>query len=332
MNSHWFRQNKLLVTLTAVFVVVLGCEIWLLWKHYTAHKQVDAGLAAEMQQLQALQNYTPTPNDSNVAVAGKNHELLAKFNGELDSRLASITKPTANIKNNILFAQHLRKDIARLEDRVKAAKISTPNNWRFGFRRYTTNVPDKGLPNVILAIGEQLNVVKKLTDLMIESRVEQIYAMKRVEIEPLPPGVGRGGETLAPEAIKFPSGKDYISFPFELDFACRASVLQGVLNRIATSDKFFAIQFLTIKQEVVRKQPDEIAATDAAAAPKEEDDEDDHKKTTTTPEWEPRLRVNMRLAFIMKSSDEKTDGLLNEMGLVLGDNGQLRAKEKEPKR
>jgi len=148
----------------------------------------------------------------------------------------------------------------------------------------------------------------------------------------LPPGVGRGGETLAPEAIKFPSGKDYISFPFELDFACRASVLQGLLNRIATSDKFFAIQFLTIKQEVVRKQPDEIAATDAAAAPKEEDDEDDHKKTTTTPEWEPRLRVNMRLAFIMKSSDEKTDGLLNEMGLVLGDNGQLRAKEKEPKR
>jgi len=296
MNAHWFRQNKWLVSFLAVFAVVLVILLWQVWAHYAAYKQTQAALEEKIAHLQRLENANPTPNERNVAICDENHKQLREVQRALFALLlrAAKVQPT-KIDSNIEFAQQLRKTIARMEENVAKAGIAIPPDFRFGFKRYATTIPRKGLPRVLLEqLGKQLLVVEDLVSQMIEARVEQIYAIKRVEIEPLPPNVSLGEDAL-PETRLVHAQEHYTSMPFELRFACSGSALQSFLNRIARDEKFFVVTVLNVEQEVVEKRPEGSAAS---VPPEGPTPDDGTKVVVLTPDRTPRLRVTMRVEFV----------------------------------
>jgi len=300
MNTRWFKQNRLLVGFVVAFVVVFGYVGWLLWGQYGVYKQVRASLNEKLAQLEQLQNNNPTPTDSNITLGDENHKHIHEAQRELNQLVLRITAaPPARFANNIEFAQHLRKTVAQMEDSARKARMFVPKDFRFGFTRYATTVPRKGSSVILERLGKQLLVIQKLTAFMIEAGVEEIDAIKRVEIEPLPAGVSPGEDALA-DSITIHPQEHCISMPFELHLGCSAPTLQNLLNRIATSDKFFVIRFVTIEQEVLERKTDEteaplpLPATTDSTAPTDTET----KPAPPAVERPPRLRVNVRLDFI----------------------------------
>jgi len=299
MNTTWLRQNKLLTIFVMVFVVVFGFVGWLLWGQYGAYKEARASLSEKLGQLERLQNNNPTPTDSNVTLSDENHKRLQEAQRGLSPLvLRAAAVPHTRITSNIEFAQDLRKTIARMEDKAQKANIVIPPDFRFGFKRYATTVPSKKLPKVMLErLGKQLLVVEELVTLMIEAHVEQVFAIKRVEIEPL-----ERGATLGEDALRvLPAAhqqEHYISMSFELQFACSAKALQDLLNRIATDDKFFVMRLLTIEQEVIEKKTDEMRGTAKETTGAQTPLDPETKIVVETPNRLPRLHVIMQLDFI----------------------------------
>ncbi len=268
MITRWLKENRLLLAFVVVFVTALGALSWYLWGKSDTYKQTKTNLVEKLTQLELLLNNNPIPTTTNLKCAIVNctrlkealHELqrfVICTNGfsSYDSKFAS---------SNIELAQHLRKEVAKMEGDMEKAKIVIPKDFRFGFKRYATTVPQKNLPPVMLEhLGKQLIVVRRLTAIMIKSGVEQINAIKRVEVEPVPAGLALSEDALPDLLVSHPQ-EHYISMPFELQFACSAKSLQALLNNIATADTFFIVRLVTMEQEVLQKNTD---ATEAPEGP-----------------------------------------------------------------
>jgi cell division protein FtsB len=290
MNRAWFKQNKFLVMFVVAFVVVFGYVGWLLWGRYGAYKQTQTSLDEKLAQLQRLENNNPTPTENNVILSEENLKHIQEAQRNLTKLLIRAGVRPAKYTNAIDFAQNLRKTVRRLEDNAVKAKIEIPKNFRFGFTRYATNVPDKKHGAQLLdRLGRQLIVIQELTGLMIEAGVEQIDAIKRVEIEPLPRGAPLGEDALTDTLSTHPQ-EHYLSMPFELHITCSAKALQDLINRIATSDRFLVIRYIGVDQESFQRKTDETA--EAAPAPAEP------AAALPVLDRPPRLHVIARVDFI----------------------------------
>lgn len=303
MNTRWLKHNWLLLTFVVSFIVVFGLVGWQLWGQYGAYQQTQTTLAEKQGQLDQLQNNDPTPTEANLEVVNTNLKRLQAIQKELQLLvLRDAMFSSAASSNNIEFTQHLRKTVEALEDRVEAAKIAIPKDFKFGFKRYATSVP-KPDPQLLERLSKQVAVIQKLTTLMIESGVEEIDAIRRVEIEP-----GVPADDALSDVVLVQSPEHYVAMPFELRFVCDAKPLQTLLNKIATADVFLVVRLVTLEQEALLKRTDPmmgglppmresllppprflpgVPATGADSVP-----------TTAEPTRPPRLRVQVRLDFI----------------------------------
>ena len=256
MNTRWLKQNQLLLMFVVLFVVVFGFVGSKLWGKYDAYQNIQAALAEKQSQLDQLLNNDPTPTDANKLATEENFKLLQEQQHQLHQLVTqNAAASSKSFKNNIQFADYLRHTVEAMEANAYKAKIIVPKDFKFGFKRYATNLP-KNNPRTLERLGKQVAVVEKFITMMIESGVEELDSIRRVEIEP-----GPLGEDSLPDSVSIHPQEHYSAMPFELQFACNAKPLQTLINKIAAADTFFVIRLVTIEQEAVQKNPDQPAPT-----------------------------------------------------------------------
>jgi hypothetical protein len=291
MNTRWLRQNTLLVGFIAAFLIVLAVVGWLLWGQYDIWQATQTELTDKLSRLEQLQNNDPSLTEDNVAIAGENEKRLQETQQQLQQKIGRVKIPLSTITNNIEFTKHLRGTINHLEAKTTAAKISIPKDFKFGFRLYATVAPRNNQER-LERLAIQVSVVQKLTELMIENKVEQIESIRRVAIEPST--VIAGDDDILADSISIHLQEHYEAMPFELQFLCSADALQKLLNQIAAADKFFFVtRLVTIEQEAIQKKPETTDVTPGADTGTMET-----APVIVTPDRPPRLRVKARLDFI----------------------------------
>lgn len=253
MNLSWLKRHLVVLIFVTAFVAILGLIIWLERTASDEEDSIEAELADQQEQLQAVQSHNPYPSSENIKALNQDRQQLQDLFNSLRQELSGDSVPEVQLDNEIDFSQRLRVTLQDLGDAASKANVTTPPDFAYGFSRYVAAFPCRNPPakpedcqRVLALLAKQLAVAEKLSLMAITNGVDAITEVHRTEVEPGPPS----GDALPVPIVHDPKAL-YDSMPFELQFVCSPVALQAFLNSLSRSDWFFAVKTLKITTESV---------------------------------------------------------------------------------
>jgi hypothetical protein len=245
MNVKWIKQNLAVVIAVGVFVLLLAGAIWLQLQTSARGTELEAELAGQRARLQGLLSAKPFPARENIDVIRRDYDRLSQQYQALTQAVSRSSIQVPDLRP-VTFSQQLTKTLDRLAKDAGNARVTVPSPFAYGFSRYVTTLPASNLPEaeqkrMLGLLYKQLLVVEKLSELLFNSHVQEIKAIRRVEVEP---------GTASPDALDATIMNDpkvlHQTLPFEFEFVCSTETLRAFLNSLSQSDLFFAIRTLKV--------------------------------------------------------------------------------------
>jgi hypothetical protein len=299
MNAKWLKQNALMVGFAAVFLVLLGGEIWLQQMAAGKSAEVDASLEEQMSQLQHLFQSKTAPTRENIEIVKKDREQADRLYSNLLATVSQSRNETPPDLRPVGFLQLMASSFNRLRQAADASpnRVKLQDGFAFGFQRYAgppatlpaRNLPPEDARRILNLLVRQLAAIDQISTLLITNGVDDINQIHRAEVEP-------GGPT---EAVGLAISNDpkamYQVLPFEFQFTCKSEALRGFLNSLTQSKWFFVVRRLQIAGEA--------PAMEKASAPS-----GGHGGAAVTPTPTPlkraQLSVTARIDLIEFSKEE----------------------------
>jgi hypothetical protein len=272
MNTKWLKQNAMLLGLGAVFALVLGGLIWLQQQAAGKRQEIDNQLAEQMSELDHLRAMKPAPSRENIEILKQSGQKLDRLYKDLIAAVGDSQIQTQEVARPVGFLQSMSSRFARLRQSAETAGVKLPEGFAFGFSRYagpTPTLPARGLSDeetkkVLTQLMKQLRAIEKLSELLIESRVDEVIQIRRAEVEPGSP---------SQDALEIPITTDpkglYDTLPFEFQFTGTTPALRTFLNNLSKSEWFFAVRRVQITGEApsaATSTPVTASSSEAAAA------------------------------------------------------------------
>jgi hypothetical protein len=269
MNTKWLKNNALLLGFVTAFLVVVGALVWLQQGAAAKVQEIDNSLNEQVAQLSHLRELKPPPTRENIDVYKQNRQELEQLYSDLLSVVSRSQIQTQEFVRPVGFLQLMASRFARLRQGAEKAKVKLPDGFAFGFSRYAgppPTLPARGLSeaettNVLTQLTKQMAAIEKLSDLLIQSRPDEISQIRRAEVEPGSPSQDAMDAPVSSKGL-------YDVLPFEFRFAGTTDALRTFLNNLSQADWFFAVRSVQVtgEQPAAPTGTGEIAA--AAAAPK----------------------------------------------------------------
>lgn len=258
MNAKWFKQNLTVVIAVALYVAVMGLIIWQQQRASGRTQEIAAQLEEQQMQLRSILNSKPFPSQENVRVLRTDREQIDQQYDALHQAVCVSSLQIPQADRAIDFFGVLAQRVGLLRQHARAGNVRIPDNFSFGFGHYASVPPATEDKAVLALLSKQLAAVQKLTDTLIASRVDEILAIRRADVE----GGGSGGDVLNEPVAHDPNAL-YQVLPFEFQFVGRQAALQQFLNALLQLDCFFTIHTLKITTEGVET----ASATTGGARP-----------------------------------------------------------------
>ena len=259
MNPRWLKQNLVTIIVLVVAALFIGVTVYFERQAASGKQQIEDELADQQQRLEQLRHGNPVPpSPDNLQSVKRDFEQLQQLYQSVQGAIGHSAVEPPKMKDEIEFGQVMRETIARLDELAAKNHVKIPDGFTFGFSRYgpqsqspfpCRNPPAKpeDCQKLLTLLTKQLLVIEKVSDLAIDSGVEEIVAIRRPDVEPTG-GVGGSADALAAAIEQDPKAL-YHTYPFEFQFACGAKALQTFLNSLSKSDWFFAVKLLKIDTE-----------------------------------------------------------------------------------
>lgn len=270
MNLKWFKKNLTLVIGATVFVLLLAGLLG--WQHQKRAKQqqVEERLAEEQQRLESLRASRPFPSRENVEILRGDKTTVSELYTNLTVKIGA-TRVDAPLLPPVEFHQRLAQRLRRLEQQARAAGVTLPESFAFGFSRYVGTLPGHRIANreerdeIMVLLAKQLQVVEELGRVLMQGRVSELRYIHRVDVEP----GGSGADAVTAPIRKDPQGL-YVAMPFEVQFVCGTDSLRQVLNAFTETPWLLNVRRLVVTAEAVdsAKTAKDIAGVDLAKATK----------------------------------------------------------------
>ena len=255
MKTNWFKQNLLNLIIGLVFVALFGAALWFMYQATTEKSQVESDLQVQQEQRDTLAGARPFPSQKNIDALRTDRERLQQLYEQLYTSVSTARMERIKLARGVDFVEFLRKHQTLLRTAVDGHNVKVPASFSFGFSRYTDAFPCKSMGSTPAAkqecqrllsqLAKQVLVVDKLTGLLLDSGVEEITEIRRVEIEP----GAASTDTLAANLVEDPKAL-YSRMPFQFTFICGTSKpLQAFLNTLAQSDWFLVLRNLRVETE-----------------------------------------------------------------------------------
>jgi hypothetical protein len=227
------------------FLLVLGALVWLQQQAAAKRQEIDNQLAEQLSQRDHFVQATPPPTRENIDILKRDREHLDLLHNEMLTAIGHSQLQTQEVIRPGGFLQLMAAQIGRLRQSAEKNTVKLPEGFAFGFSRYvgpSSRPPAYGLSeqettNVLARLQKQLRAVEKLSQLLIESRVDEIAQIRRSEVEP-----GSSSQDALDIPISVDPKGSYETLPFELRFACTTEALRTFLNSLSKSDWFFAVR------------------------------------------------------------------------------------------
>jgi hypothetical protein len=249
MNTKWLKQHAVLLGFVGAFLVVLGVLIWLQQQAAAKRQEIDNQLAEQLSQRDHFLEAKPPPTQENIKIEKQNRQQLDRLYNDILTAIGHSQLQTQEVIRPGGFLQLMASQFAGLHQLAEKNTVKLPDGFAFGFSRYvgpSSAPPARGLSeqdttNVLAQLQKQLRAIEKLSQLLIESRVDEIIQIRRAEVEP-------GSSN--PDALEIPISADskglYETLPFELRFTCTTEALRTFLNSLSKSDWFFAVRSMHV--------------------------------------------------------------------------------------
>jgi hypothetical protein len=250
----WIRQHLMLTLAGIVFLAGMGVTIWFQLQSADKGRQIEEDLQQKKQALDALRRKEIFPSVENLGILKRDHSQLVAQYGTLKQAVGNSSIEVPYLARPVEFQQLLAETITKLRTACLMASNNVPQGFAFGFSGYTGRMPadsvrdEKEKRRILNLLGKQLKVVEKLTLLMSECKVEEIRAIRRAPAETI------GDPDALDASVSVEEGSLYQSLPFEVQISGTAESIQAFLNKLATSDWFFAIRHVHIQLEIVEAE------------------------------------------------------------------------------
>jgi len=247
MNLRALQKHLIMIIAGTVFLVALGGIIWL-WQRAAAEKaDIVSQLEDQQAQLNSLLATKPAPSPENIKALKDEREQVNELFAKLQEGTLRPTIAATSLENGDQFRQLLNETVTRLESQAGRNRVKIPDNFRFGFSRYESESPCK--PGVspeeckktLEPLGKQLFAIEKLSDLLMESHIDEITHIRRTEVDP----GAQGTDALDVQFTKDPKGL-YQLYPFEFEFICDTKALRVFLNNLANAQSIFTVRAVKI--------------------------------------------------------------------------------------
>ncbi|MFQ3670020.1 MAG: hypothetical protein SNJ84_01025 [Verrucomicrobiia bacterium] len=301
-----------LIVFGALFVVVggLGGGFW-----YWAASELDTARSVREQvttKLTAMDRRPILPVQKNLdALTEKKNEFAAILDNALpglkarNAAFAEVVtawqdgRPSAGLSPDG-WKRLMNERRQALDKEAADRKVKIPENFYYGFSRYRLPNPEAQFTP---QLGVQLVAIDRLANILIESRVESIRAIRRVYFEePARAGGPPAGEEALPGAILQDPLKLYWVYPFELSFRCTTPQLAQVVNAIASAPELFIIRFIQVENEVTEVKRRSAIQTQLATEVRQTG------KLFVTVAGDELLNIRLRVDLILWAEGEPSAG------------------------
>lgn len=261
------RKHMILVVGGGTALVLMLVALFMLYRFYRAYDRVNMGLQSTMGQLRTLQDRAPYPSRGNVKITQTNLVVFQDyFDGLFKSLREGQIEPVE--MEAAKFTPLLRDGILRVSKRAQDKGVKLPTAFAMGVERYKQGALPSGadVPRLVV----QLKTLEALCDMLIDSKVSEIVAVKRAVFEQggatqeTPSGdagrYGRWGpgagapavdaapaETTSAEVVDS-SGLFSVEH-YTLEFKCHERSVWDILNALAKSKLFTVVTSASIAND-----------------------------------------------------------------------------------
>jgi hypothetical protein len=247
----WYRENRWLGNFLIAFAAGLLIALWFLFDAKGEFSDASGQFNEVAIERARLEHLNPFPNEENFRKTQTALETygatLNKTKEELKSQVAPLTPMAPNE-----FQSRLLEATSNVAEKARANRVKLPENFHLGFDEFTASLPDTAASALL---GQELNQVEMLMNILIDNRVDAITDLKRV----VPPAQATTA-AVSPAARKpLPEAAKVIDRAVvDLAFTASPSALRKVLNQIASFDRqFFIVRTLHVRNQQQKGPPRE---------------------------------------------------------------------------
>ncbi|MGB0579090.1 MAG: hypothetical protein ACPGVU_05245 [Limisphaerales bacterium] len=199
-------------------------------------------LAGYTNTVNRLKDATPYPSPEAIAQIKDDTEKVKGFSKEAEAMFTYDKPPEIPPRR---FKVHLINTLVSLQGEATNYNVRLPPNFNFTFS-HLLPMPNL-LPYSVAPLGERLQDIQYITQILFESRVHSIDSFLRV------PAYGRepGGRVLMYDVgIRTnlsTAEADFTSTPYRFSFRGFTTELTEVLNRFASSDRFYVVRQIEVQ-------------------------------------------------------------------------------------
>ncbi len=259
------RRNILIMVLAVIIVLMFLAAGALVYREYTAFRQVETGLQSKFNELKGLYQRDPFPSEANLAVERKNLEVLGEELADLLSVMGRGQIDSFNQSPPKFMEQfwEARRDL-KAKAKEMGVGLAGGDDFDFGFGRHMPgNLP---APQDVPRLTQQLKITQVLCGVLYNARISELQGLGREEFEVDAVGGsvakpvatrGRGRVEAASMSLnvvnsnagKIPEDQLFGNWHFVLQFTARESALVSVLNGLARSPVFAVVTRIEVAGE-----------------------------------------------------------------------------------
>jgi len=186
----FLKKNPLFSVVVALSLLVFLAGAILALQSAGKTAKAERAFSSAESRLAALRSAAPTPNEVNVAAAEENLEALtsvvANIRGDLQqgSELTTTEDGVSVIAGIQQYIATFQKMTAnRKNEAGEPSAIEIPEDFSFGFRRYSRDVTPPSDPRIAALLDKQRQILTYLLEQLIEAGPQGINAVHREAVD-----------------------------------------------------------------------------------------------------------------------------------------------------
>jgi len=199
-------------------------------------------LSTYTNTVNQLKDATPYPSPEAINQVKQDTEKVKGFSKQAEAMFTYKAPPDIHPRR---FKVHLINSLVALQNEATNYNVRLPRQFNFTFS-HLLPMPNL-LPYSVAPLGERLQDIQHITQILFESRVHAIDSFARVPAYAREPGgrvlmydVGIRTNLSTAEA-------DFTSTPYRFSFRGFTTELTEVLNRFASADRFYVVRQIEVQ-------------------------------------------------------------------------------------
>jgi hypothetical protein len=248
---RWIKRNIfLLVGMILALGLMAGAIVYLITR-IQADLKASKALKAAQQELIALMQSQPFPDQGNLDLAQRETQRLMQYMTNVQGHIGYPAVPKLTSQE---FSSYLLTTVAELQKGAEQAGVQLPSP-RYGFSFEPLREQVNFDPASIEPLTRQLIEVRELCTNLFQSQIHKLESLKRVRVSTLDPGQG---PQYLDKAVN-PTAYNNLATvtPYEIVFTGFSTELAGVLERLQRSPIFFSVKI--VNMETLKSGPSAAA-------------------------------------------------------------------------